>query len=73
MWKVVGGILIFVGGFIGGYQGAKWEFENKDTYSEEIVLKVPRNNSDVNRQMLYMRAALAMLEEYQKQNVNTKK
>jgi hypothetical protein len=70
MWKVVGGILIFVGGFTAGIQGAKYEFEHKDMYSEEIVLKVPKDNSDVNKQMLYMKAALGMLEEYQRQNVN---
>ncbi len=68
MWKVIGCSLIFVCGVYAGIQGASWEYEHKDIYSEEIVLKVPKNNSDVNKQMLYMKAALAMLEEYQKQN-----
>lgn len=70
MWKVAGVIVLFLLGFLAGASGMKWELENKidrEEVNEQIVLVIPRNKADINKQLLYYEASMGMLRELQRQ------
>jgi hypothetical protein len=68
MWKVIGGILIFLAGVLVGAQGMKYEMDQrKQILDAGIILKLPKDRNDFQKQLLYYSAALGMLTELDRQ------
>jgi hypothetical protein len=68
-WKIVISLVLFGSGFLSGMMAQQHDQSSRVSRfeKEEIVLTVPKNQEQMNRQLIYYSASIAMLEEVQRQ------